>query len=142
MTDLAFTVPGKPVGKARPRATIRAGHAAVYTPTKTARYESLIARSARDAMKDKGIAMFETPVMVFVQASFHPPVSWSKARKLRMLNRPYEHKPDIDNIVKSILDGLNGVAFPDDKSVCAIAVSKVYGEEDEVKVVVTENTHG
>jgi Holliday junction resolvase RusA-like endonuclease len=38
-------------------------------------------------------------------------------------------RPDIDNIVKAILDGLNGVVFADDASVAQLVASKEYGEE-------------
>jgi Holliday junction resolvase RusA-like endonuclease len=38
-------------------------------------------------------------------------------------------RPDIDNIVKAILDGLNGVVFADDASVAQLVSSKEYGEE-------------
>ena len=40
-------------------------------------------------------------------------------------------KPDIDNIVKIVLDGLNGVAFTDDKQVIEIQAQKCYVFDDE-----------
>ncbi len=38
----------------------------------------------------------------------------------------YTGKKDIDNIAKSILDGLNGVAYIDDKQVVQLTISKKY----------------
>lgn len=35
-----FFVPGQPVGKGRPRATVRAGRARLYTPARTADAEA------------------------------------------------------------------------------------------------------
>ena len=43
-------------------------------------------------------------------------------------------KPDTDNIAKTILDSLNGIAFEDDKQVVALLVKKLYGEEAKVVV--------
>ena len=54
MTGVSFTVPGEPIGKGRPRATTRAGHAALYTPKKTANYESLIAHAAHQKVASSG----------------------------------------------------------------------------------------
>ena len=34
--------------------------------------------------------------------------------------------PDIDNLLKTVLDGLNGVAFRDDAQVCEVVASKRY----------------
>lgn len=40
-------------------------------------------------------------------------------------------KPDIDNIIKAVLDGLNGVAFKDDKQVTSIKATKFYCSYNE-----------
>ena len=47
MSAVEFTVPGAPVGKGRPR--MAAGR--MYTPAKTASYESLVAYAAAVAMR-------------------------------------------------------------------------------------------
>lgn len=35
-------------------------------------------------------------------------------------------KPDIDNLVKVVLDGLNGLAYKDDKQIVALEAAKGY----------------
>ena len=35
-------IPGKPMGKQRPKATLRGSHAGVYTPKNTINYENLV----------------------------------------------------------------------------------------------------
>ena len=35
-------------------------------------------------------------------------------------------KPDIDNVLKVVLDALNGVAYKDDSRVVAVSARKVY----------------
>ena len=116
-----FVVYGEPVGKARPRMT-RTGH--VYTPSKTRLYEEHI----RDAWRAKNVPTLPTgqPVRVSIDAFFSVPKSVSKKRRATMENAPYLHKPDIDNVVKSVLDGLNGLAFDDDARICVLRTTKQY----------------
>ena len=47
-------------------------------------------------------------------------------------------KPDTDNIAKSILDSLNGIAYKDDKQVVKLNVDKRYNEEPSVRVWISE----
>ena len=45
-------------------------------------------------------------------------------------------KPDIDNIIKAVLDGLNGVAFKDDAQVVFISAQKLYSDTPRLVVIV------
>lgn len=47
-------------------------------------------------------------------------------------------KPDTDNIAKSILDSLNGIAYLDDKQVVNLQVEKYYAETSSVSVRIEE----
>lgn len=47
-------------------------------------------------------------------------------------------KPDTDNIAKSILDSLNGIAYKDDKQVVSLSVKKWYAEEPSVSIWIKE----
>lgn len=44
--------------------------------------------------------------------------------KRRLGIQPFTLKPDIDNIIKAVMDGLNGVAFLDDKQVVFVSCKK------------------
>ena len=44
-------------------------------------------------------------------------------------------KPDCDNIAKSILDGLNKIAFHDDTQITTLIVTKYYTTEEPYVVV-------
>jgi Holliday junction resolvase RusA-like endonuclease len=115
MIDLVIY--GKPVGKARPRFSRRGGKVVTFTPRETQIYEQNIKSLAQVAMIGKD--MFEGPVKVTIKAYFShkKKTGWHVSR------------PDIDNIVKAILDGLNGIVFADDASVAQLVASKEYGEE-------------
>lgn len=48
------------------------------------------------------------------------------------------HKPDADNVAKSILDALNGLAYKDDSQVANLLVFKQYGAENKILVEMEE----
>lgn len=56
-------------------------------------------------------------------------------------------KPDIDNILKVVLDGLNGIAYEDDKQVVLTQCKKVYADTTrsaglQVHVLQMDNANG
>lgn len=47
-------------------------------------------------------------------------------------------KPDTDNIAKSILDSLNGIAYLDDKQFVKLEVEKYYAQAPSVEIIIEE----
>ncbi len=45
-------------------------------------------------------------------------------------------RPDADNIIKIILDALNGSIYHDDAQICNIYFTKKYAEKSETKVLI------
>lgn len=138
MNSLTFTIPGAPHGKGRPRATRFGKGIRLYTDAKTASYEGLIAYAAQQALQ--GRAPLAGPLVVTVLVRLAPPVSTSRKMAAAMLAGEIcpTKKPDLDNIIKSVLDGLNGVAFGDDAQVCWINAGKVYAAMAGVDVTIHE----
>lgn len=131
---LHFSVDGTPRGKGRPRLTTRGGFPRAYTDEKTRAYEQEIALAAKQA----GAKPLECPCSVAVTAVLPIPQSWSKKRReeaLRGLLVPTV-KPDADNILKSLLDGGNGIAWKDDAQVYWASVKKIYGSHPRLDVTV------
>ena len=124
---IKFTVPGDPVAKGRARSFVRNGHVAHYTPEKTARYENLVKLAAARAMGTT--APIEVAVFLIVRAYMPIPKSWSlKKQRAAALEEIFPtSRPDLDNIVKAIKDGANGVAWKDDSQVVDVIASKRYG---------------
>ena len=121
MIDIIFY--GHPIGKGRPRFGRTGGGAPVtYTPKKTKDYERDLASLAQVAMK--GQVPTEQPVKITIDVFFthKTKTGWHTSR------------PDLDNIVKIVLDGLNGVVFKDDSCVVQIIASKKYDDKDEERV--------
>lgn len=121
---IRFVVPGIPAGKGRPRISTRGGFARAFTPAKTVAYEGLIALAAADAMA--GAAPITGPVSIEARAVFPIPSSWPKRRKAEA--RWHTGKPDGDNVLKALGDGLNGIVWKDDSQVASMRLTKVYGE--------------
>ncbi len=134
LKPVSFVVPGEPVGKGRPRVGKVGGHARLYTPEKTANYEGLIAHAAHQAMA--GRSLITGAVMVELSITVSVPQSWSKKRKLQALAGEIfpTKKPDKDNIIKAIYDGLNGVVWVDDVQAVDGHQRKRYGETPGVSV--------
>jgi crossover junction endodeoxyribonuclease RusA len=120
MKSFEFQVPGPPVVKARPRSTTTStGKRRTYTPDKTAKYESKVA----------SFALIERPrgwpldLLYAVSLEFYLP---DKRRR------------DIDNLAKSVLDGLNGIGYADDAQISTLIVVKKFDKKyPRVDVVVT-----
>jgi len=81
---------------------------------------------------------FEGPVRVRVTAVFRPARSWSQKKQREHLGRPHTQRPDFDNVMKAICDGLNRIAYSDDAQIAECHVSKVWGHEDKTVVIVEE----
>lgn len=134
MKEIKFVVEGKPQAKQRPRATRIHGYNRIYTPRKTANYE----KSVAIAYKKAGGKRFEQcAIEIMIDAYFASPSKVSKKKREALIGTYYmKHKGDLDNICKSILDGLNNVAYSDDVQVVKLEAVKRYGSKDCVVVSV------
>lgn len=138
MNEVQFVVPGQPVGKGRARAARRGKFITMYTPEKTANYESLVAHAAHVAMAGK--SLISGAVSVDLDIRLQIPASWSKKRKEMAANGliAATKKPDADNVEKGIFDGMNGVVWVDDVQVVEVFKRKRYAETPGVVVIVRE----
>lgn len=133
---VAFFVPGPPVGKGRPRAFRMGKGVRMFTPEKTASYESLVATSGHAAMN--GRAPFCGACEVVMDIRLPVPASWSKKKQAQALDGQIypTKKPDVDNVVKAVFDALNGIVWQDDVQVVGLALSKRYSAIPGVGAVV------
>lgn len=136
MGHVIFRIPGKPQGKARARTGYnpKAGRVTSRTPDNTVLYENLIKTcymQATDLVFPEGTAL-----AVRIDAYFEPAKSVSKKRREQMLSGAEypTKKPDIDNIVKVVLDALNGLAYKDDTQVVRVLAQKSYYYQSYVEV--------
>lgn len=134
MRMIEFLVEGKAVGKGRPRFTCQ-GHA--YTPQKTREFETRVSIACKHAAWHSG--PLNGQIRAVIDASFAPPISWSKKKRNEAIEgKIAPGRPDIDNVVKAVLDACNGIAFEDDAQVVEIHARKFYDCLDFVRVIFTE----
>ena len=128
---IAFSVPGDPVPQPRPRVSTRGGFARAYVPAKHAvhAYRASVAAAAREA----GAGVHGEPVEVVIDFVFGRPQSHMRKNGLRP-DAPRYPRQDADNLTKSVLDSLNGVAWEDDSQVCRLVVEKSYGTEPRTTI--------
>ncbi|WP_102411379.1 RusA family crossover junction endodeoxyribonuclease [Beduinella massiliensis] len=127
-------VPGRPCGKGRPRFDTRSGHA--YTPDAT--------RKAEESVKSLAghIKPVERYARIKVTAWHGIPSGTSNAVRMQMISgdiRPAV-KPDADNILKLVLDALNGIAYADDRQIVEASIEKWYALTPRVEIEITEVT--
>lgn len=140
MSSICFTVPGKPQGKARARTGYNPKTKQVmsHTPDKTVLYENFI-KTRYMQVTDKSFDNGQ-PLSISIVACFEPIKSTSKKQREFMLQnkvRPTK-KPDIDNIIKAVLDALNGIAYKDDTQVVQVMAQKKYADKAFVEVAICE----
>lgn len=124
-----FEVIGDIKGKARPRINTYTG--AAYTPTGTKDYENLIKQYFK--VKYPRYEPLDGRVCVKINAFIKVPKATTK-KDIKQIEEGLlspTKKPDIDNIVKIVLDALNKMAFKDDNQITKLEVEKQYtfGEE-------------
>lgn len=104
---LSFTIPGKPVSKARARTVSKGGRVWSFTPSKTVKHENLIKLAALHARQEAKLSVlagsFSLEVICY---GAHPRSDW-------------------DNLGKAVSDALNGVIWHDDSQVDHAMVRKL-----------------
>lgn len=111
---MKLAIPGRPVPKARQRVRLFRSKLITYTPPKTREFEEKV----RVYAKKQKIKKQEGDLAVL--AVFYT-----------------GGVGDVDNLLKSLLDGLNGVAWEDDRQVKAVLAVKRNCRRGEEKTEVT-----
>ena len=127
-----FTVPGPAKAKARPRVG-KGGR--IYTPSDSHKYE----KKVRECYE--GNYYFDDEyISIKIIFWFEIPKSYSKQKRQDCAEgfiRP--SRADIDNYIKSVLDGLNKVAYADDRYIYKIEAEKRYTEyEARTEITIEE----
>lgn len=129
---VSFIIKGIPRVKKRPVFSTRGGSVRIYTPKSTATFENLV--------KIKAEEQFKHPLdgSIILAIRFYLPRPQRLIWKKKPMPEIYSNKrPDIDNLAKSVIDGLNGVAFKDDGQIADLHITKKFhAGDDEPKTVV------
>lgn len=104
-----FTIEGEPVSKARARFTNRGSKSRAYTPEKVRTAEARVAWAFKAAAKPG-----------------YQPLDGDRFGVFAIFFNGTRQRRDVDNMLKLILDGLNGVAWVDDNQVLEVSGRKSY----------------
>lgn len=122
--DIVRSIKIKPVPKARPRACRIGRFIRMYTPKATEVFEKAVAAAV--GKPPASWIGYDGPVSITVSFRFQAP----KSRKLAQgcSWRPHIVRPDLDNLLKSVLDALQRKEcglLTDDSRVCMVQAVKV-----------------
>ncbi|WP_066633326.1 RusA family crossover junction endodeoxyribonuclease [Desulfolucanica intricata] len=110
---VSFVIPGRPVPKQRPRAGKNGN---IYTPKKSRVYEETVGWAGKQVFKNP----YDGPVSLQVKVYLAEPGG------------------DLDNYIKSIQDGLNSIAWRDDRQVTRLKAGLFVrpGVKERVEVMI------
>ena len=130
---IRFTIPGEVIPQGRPRfARTRTG-VRTYDPARSREYKSFVQWSTFQLWPAEPL---DGPLSVRIVEYRAIPASWSKKRRAEALAgviRP-TGRPDMDNVIKAILDSLNGRMWRDDSQVVSLHAEKRYAETPRAEV--------
>jgi len=137
MIILNVTIPGDPVPQHRPRfARTKQGYVRTYNVKEDGDYREKLVWSIKHSV--------EAPVprdrRLRVRVGIYRPIpkSTSNSRRLMMLHGQVSPtgRPDADNYLKQIMDGLNSVVWEDDSQITDAQVQKFYSETPRLHLIV------
>lgn len=120
-----------PIGSPRPRFRNAGRFVQTYMPTSYTKHKAYIQEQMPKLLTDKNLK-------VSLYFYFEPPKSWSKKRKLIAIVTYKRTKPDVDNLIKTVLDAANNHVWQDDNQVVHIDSYKMYAEESKIVMVIKE----
>lgn len=129
---LTIWIPNEPVPKARARhrnVRTRAGQEFVtsYTPKKSVMFENWVRHCALDEIEKLGDGFLGMQGALGLRLRFY----LQRPKSVSIKKRKYpEVKPDLDNLEKSVMDGLKlAGAYKNDSQVCDLSSKKRYHNE-------------
>jgi crossover junction endodeoxyribonuclease RusA len=146
---LSFSATGTPVPQGSKKAWYNANLKRVQmfedAGVRHSTWRALITGQARQAMADAGyVEPFTEPISILIQFRFARPKNhYGTGRNDRVVKDAsrlhHDGRPDLDKLVRSILDSLTQVVWVDDSQVIALTARKQFvhrWEEDGVDITV------
>ena len=115
---LKIVIPGRPVPKERPRLSAAGRKMYIYTPKETSKFEKQVALAAFTAANGK---------VLFGDIAISIKLYFSDKRF-----------GDLDNYAKSILDGLQGTLYENDKQVARLHIERHIDKSERAEVIIEE----
>ncbi|MCH4414478.1 RusA family crossover junction endodeoxyribonuclease [Staphylococcus haemolyticus] len=120
-----------PIGSPRPRFRNTGRFVQTYMPTSYTKHKDFV----REQMPN---VLLDGELKVTLSFYFEPPKSWSNRKRLLAIGQYKRTKPDIDNLIKTVLDAANDHLWKDDNQIVEIHSFKQYAEEPKIILEVEE----
>ncbi len=136
--NISFTVKGNPQALKRHRTVRRGKFIGQYDPSQDDKADFL--SLAHKFAPEKPI---DLPIKLRVVCVFQRPKNHYRTNgevKHQFQDQPHTKKPDADNLVKFIMDSLNGVFWRDDCLIYAVEAVKQYGDVPLTEVTINWET--
>ncbi|KMO85680.1 hypothetical protein AB840_12135 [Megasphaera cerevisiae DSM 20462] len=140
---MQLIVYGEPFAQERPRFSTFSGHVHAYDPKRSRAYKEKICAEAVHLMykaKELGYQVpFDCPLQFALYIYRSIPKSFSKKKtQLAREHKIYAHtKPDADNYIKCVLDGIahgkSKILFTDDSRIVSIRAIKLYDDTPRIE---------
>ena len=122
-----FTIPIEAQSKQRARIVFQNGKARSYTPAKTVKFENFV----KMFVSSQPHKYYDTELL-FMSIKIFLPLPKSKYRKRNPVKEQFcKGRRDLDNMVKSIKDALQGVLYKNDNQICQMYLAKYYAAQGE-----------
>lgn len=133
--NILFEIQGNIQPQERPKFSTFGGHVRAIDPIKSRDFKQFVKMVAAEHAP---AALIETEIRLFVDIYRPIPKSLSKKKRAEAIAgqlRPTK-KPDLDNLVKGIKDGMSKVIWNDDAQIVEMIVRKFYSENPRAVVKV------
>lgn len=114
-----------PMSSPRPRFRNTGKFVQTYMPKKYTDHK-------KDLQWQMPMLMIDEPIKLTIEFHFPLLKSWSKKKHVAMVGQYKRTKPDIDNLIKTVLDAANGHLWNDDNQIVEITSFKKYAEEPKI----------
>lgn len=113
--------------EAIPKGRPRLGRGRVYTPSRTVNYEKKVKKALQAQFHEDVIT---SPLHMNIRFYFKK----AKSCKSKYMTK----RLDLDNLIKSLSDAMNGIVFHDDSQVVSIDALKAYDSHPRIEMTLYE----
>ena len=130
----SFVIPGNPLPQKRHRSTFRGGKPRNYDPSAQdkKKFKAMVGELGVESALKGDISLNVTFYMP------RPKKHYRTGKYARLLKKdsPFWHstKPDIDNLVKFVMDALQGMLWSDDCKIVRLETSKIYSKKPRTEI--------
>lgn len=142
--DIAFEVEGRPVPQGSMVASYNRKQGVAHVHHVAGEALAQWRASVRLAAREAGAVQSPSAIAIMVWFGMPRPkahMRWSGGKLIPKMQHYYDEpivSPDLDKLVRAILDALTGVCYADDAQVIQIYASKHYAEKTRVEVYEVE----